>query len=790
MPVFEKSAEDLFGLPKTRSIDLSNLQQVLNDSPSKCTSHSNPSASGSGSPAQETPGRIERDQEAEHAPASSTTSPGPQDFLEGQLILHGDFTVGYHVISQVSKDSTFQSLVVYLESTFLAKVVGIYNYHDPSETYDHVKCAISLSKLFDLTEDLHLGVSFDKKPHERIEEAKPAAQPSGRAEEACKGIFKSARKPDVEQDATYVPPEDTDPVNLRLEGNKLFGERRFKDAITAYSAAIEQMEEAIGLCLQGTEVEQSAGLRTSAALQRVRTDELEFHLKINQQLAQAREQLEQARREGKYEEKKAELQDPEARATQLLKAKDPEKSPLVRAARANEAAARARALVARPERIHAQRFTHLTTLYSNRAAAYLELQMYAECRRDADTALKWDYGNTKGAMRLACALKGLGELQEAAQVCRNFNAFALQRRGCAENPKLATMLTEIEKTLRRCTAQRVERVAQFQLDAIGGMQYAEDKERLLQAFQAIPKYLIDDLQRPANVVCSPPHERGEVEYDWLVRAVIKETPHDFGTCVYTEKEAKALAQGGQVVPVADGGGGYVTQDFVEWGNKVRMPLCCHFSFGVPNQDVLRVVAEFSRGQIVEIGAGSGYWAKLLKARHAVDCVLYDLDATDATESCTASGTKLHHIRHAPILRGGADCTRMHKERTLFLCWPPSDNPMAYDALMNYMGDQVVYIGEWEEGAGEPGEYPPLEHGTPATADAAFREKLMVDFNRVGRVLITNFPTFHDDCTLWVRKEHRPAHQANKVERPGDAPNYSMRQIATYLSYMRLLGDDQ
>lgn len=96
-----------------------------------------------------------------------------------------------------------------------------------------------------------------------------------------------------------------------------------------------------------------------------------------------------------------------------------------------------------------------------------------------------------------------------------------------------------------------------------------------------------------------------------------------------------------------------------------------------------------------MGAGAGYWAKLLKVRHAVDCLLYDLDATDDTQSVSGNGTKLHHVRHHVMAQGDASSVKHHKDRALFLCWPPKDDPMAYDSLMNYAGDKVIYVGEWE-----------------------------------------------------------------------------------------------
>jgi hypothetical protein len=72
-------------------------------------------------------------------------------------------------------------------------------------------------------------------------------------------------------------------------------------------------------------------------------------------------------------------------------------------------------------------------------------------------------------------------------------------------------------------------------------------------------------------------------------------PLDFGTLRETP------AEGVEVAPILDSaGGGYVTQAFTDWSNKVRMPMCCHFAFGVPTAAALAQVAEFSDGKLVEV----------------------------------------------------------------------------------------------------------------------------------------------------------------------------------------------
>ncbi len=79
----------------------------------------------------------------------------------------------------------------------------------------------------------------------------------------------------------------------------------------------------------------------------------------------------------------------------------------------------------------------------------------------------------------------------------------------------------------------------------------------------------------------------------------------------------------------------------------------------------------------------------------MNIVCYDIDAHDQPQTRKAmTGTKLHHIFPTKVHIGGPECAKQHSDRTLFLCWPPTDDPMAYDSLMSYYGDRVVYVGEW------------------------------------------------------------------------------------------------
>ncbi|MGH7743334.1 MAG: methyltransferase domain-containing protein [Candidatus Dormibacteria bacterium] len=115
----------------------------------------------------------------------------------------------------------------------------------------------------------------------------------------------------------------------------------------------------------------------------------------------------------------------------------------------------------------------------------------------------------------------------------------------------------------------------------------------------------------------------------------------------------------------------------------RASLRKHYSWAIPNEEALDVIAKHSPHGVVEIGAGGGYWATLLQQR-GVDVVAYD----PAPEN-----SKWHHGTWTVVHSGDHRVAADHPTRTLLLCWPSYREPWAAKALEYYAGDTVIYIGE-------------------------------------------------------------------------------------------------
>ena len=137
-------------------------------------------------------------------------------------------------------------------------------------------------------------------------------------------------------------------------------------------------------------------------------------------------------------------------------------------------------------------------------------------------------------------------------------------------------------------------------------------------------------------------------------------------------------------------------DFLEYGdaqyfyslnrNDIRTELVRKYAWAIPNEDTLCTIAQYAP-RIVEIGAGTGYWAYML-AQTGVNSICYDRAPYE---------NKYASNNWYPIMRGGPVKAAHHADRALFLCWPPYAEPMAYYALKAYKGDTVIYIGEGHGG---------------------------------------------------------------------------------------------
>ena len=158
--------------------------------------------------------------------------------------------------------------------------------------------------------------------------------------------------------------------------------------------------------------------------------------------------------------------------------------------------------------------------------------------------------------------------------------------------------------------------------------------------------------------------------------------------------------------------------------RARHELVLSHSWAVPTDEALEAIAKHSPRGVVEIGAGTGYWAGLLRER-GVDVVAYDTEPHENVQA-KAEWSEVKVGNHLYVMK--------HPDRTLLLCWPPYATPMAAMALRRFKGDTVVYIGESAGGC---------------NGDEDFHE-MLESWEEVELVALPQWPGIRDDLYVYKR----------------------------------------
>jgi hypothetical protein len=135
----------------------------------------------------------------------------------------------------------------------------------------------------------------------------------------------------------------------------------------------------------------------------------------------------------------------------------------------------------------------------------------------------------------------------------------------------------------------------------------------------------------------------------------------------------------------------------------RKDLCAKYCWAIPDPDTIDFLVQWAGQSVVEIGAGTGYFAWQLAQRgipvHAYDiapphlCTNNDYHSPhNEQHEFTGQTREVYHS----VAVGSPEVLERHAESTLLLCWPPMGD-MATRCLQYYPGNRLLYIGEWDGG---------------------------------------------------------------------------------------------
>jgi hypothetical protein len=140
---------------------------------------------------------------------------------------------------------------------------------------------------------------------------------------------------------------------------------------------------------------------------------------------------------------------------------------------------------------------------------------------------------------------------------------------------------------------------------------------------------------------------------------------------------------GQLLQMIDNG---CLPDSAVDAEDALLRLAQQYAYVLPSDSILEILAGL--GPLVEIGAGTGYWAHRLRSI-GVDIVAFDHAPIDGER------TNRYHSHSQPwtnVEPGDQTVLSGHADRSLLLCWPPLFSSLG-DCLTYYCGDTVAYIGD-------------------------------------------------------------------------------------------------
>lgn len=157
----------------------------------------------------------------------------------------------------------------------------------------------------------------------------------------------------------------------------------------------------------------------------------------------------------------------------------------------------------------------------------------------------------------------------------------------------------------------------------------------------------------------------------------------------------------------------------EWDIKAHFRKT--FAYAIPSANAINRLVELS--PLIEIGAGTGYWASLIAASGG------EIQAFDTGEWNLSP-------RWFNVARGGQKKAGESGARCLLLCWPPFDTRMAYASAKAFRGEFIAYVGEG---------------GYGCTGCSRFHNLLGREWNEEEVIPIPQWSGLHDRLFIYRRK---------------------------------------
>lgn len=162
----------------------------------------------------------------------------------------------------------------------------------------------------------------------------------------------------------------------------------------------------------------------------------------------------------------------------------------------------------------------------------------------------------------------------------------------------------------------------------------------------------------------------------------------------------------------------------------RGKLVREYSWAIPNDKAIETIVKYS--PVVEIGAGTGYWASLIEKAGGK---IIAFDKNPAGDENPFG----HETLYYPVQKADYHIADKYPSHTLMLCWPPYRTKVASGALNAHRlngGTRIIYIGEGYCGC---------------TGDDKFHELLEKYYEEIEEVEIPTWRGMHDCLGIYTLK---------------------------------------
>jgi len=164
-------------------------------------------------------------------------------------------------------------------------------------------------------------------------------------------------------------------------------------------------------------------------------------------------------------------------------------------------------------------------------------------------------------------------------------------------------------------------------------------------------------------------------------------------------------------------------------HRARCAFTNRLAWAIPSRPAVTAICEFAGSDLIlEVCAGLALWAALIRGSGG---------NIVATDSFTSHGTSPEKAFLDVVHMDAVSAVLAYPDsQVLFLCWPGCAEPFAANALEEFQGDRVVFIGEDRWGC---------------TADDRFFDLLAQFWEEVDFINLKHWPGIHDALFLYRRK---------------------------------------